>query len=158
MLDGKIIRFLTRVEPLIMHIAVSGQANRPYSVRGFGVTVLDKPDHLRVYVLRSSEFTAYAQAGTGMIAGLYTDGRTNTSYQIKGPIVEQGPCRGDEMEKALEHYREGSLRAFPKLYAQFPLSTAACDYVIYRADDLFIQTPGPDAGKRYTVGEGRHDS
>jgi len=158
MLDEPIIRFLKHAEPLMMHLAVSGEANRPYSVRGFGVTVLDKPDLLRVYTLRSSKLGACAEQGAGIIAGLYTDGRTNTSYQIKGPIVEHGPCRGEEMALALKRYREGSLRAFPKLYAHFPLSTTACDYVIYLAEEIFVQTPGPDAGKPYAAGEGRYDS
>ncbi|MGC5326013.1 hypothetical protein [Brevibacillus sp. SYSU BS000544] len=154
-LDDYIHRFLSEREPLMIHLAVADERMRPFSVRAFGKRVDRGTSTLRVYILSSqaSRFFSAARCGTGIITGLFTDGRTNESYQCKGSLIECGPCKDDEEDHAdLQRYREGSMRIFPKLYKQFPLSTSVCSFVSYRVEEIYIQTPGPNAGRLYGRG------
>lgn len=156
-LDDYIARFLSRTEPLIIHLAVSGEDNRPYSIRSFGIGAVEgsgSVDTLRIYVLKTQAYKlqSYISKGSGIIACLFTDGRTNESYQCKGVFLEYGAC-GEEDVPHIRRHEEQGLRTYPRLYERFPLSPAVCDFVAYRIDDIFVQTPGPNAGMRYT-GEG----
>lgn len=154
-IDEYMFEFLSERSPLMIHIAVADGKQRPYSMRGFGTKVSKGSDDLRIYFLTSHtpRFLSAVNSGTGIITGLFTDGRTNESYQLKGSFVECSTCRDDAEEGLdLQRYREGSMRAFPKLFEQFPLSTAVCSYVSYQVTEIYIQTPGPNAGITYGQG------
>lgn len=152
--DDYIARFLATSEPLMIHAAATGKERRFYSVRGFGLNADAASGLARIYILRTqvSRLLACLSEGSGMMTVLATNGRNNESYQLKGPVVEHRPCVASEDDEALTRYRESSLRAFPKLYEQFPLTSAVCHSLVFRVTDIYVQTPAPGAGKRYESG------
>lgn len=153
--DEFMYRFLSEREPLLIHLAVADAYLRPYSLRGFGVRVQKGSDVLRIYIIRTqaSKLLASIEGGSKVITGLFTDGRTNESYQLKGTLLSCKPCSDEDGDGVdLQRYREGSLRVFPKLYDQFPLTTTVCSHVSYQVTDIYTQTPGTDAGRPYRNG------
>lgn len=154
-LDNKVIKFLTRAEPLFIHLAVSNAERHLFSVRGFGVKINDDRECLSIYILKAQteKLLSYLSLGNGVIACLFTDGFSNESYQIKGKFIKCMAPTGKEDLEIVTRYREGSLKLFPKLYAKFPLSTNICDVISFKVEVVFVQTPGPYAGSKYH-GEG----
>ncbi|MGG1675390.1 hypothetical protein ACIFOT_06485 [Neobacillus sp. NRS-1170] len=159
-LDDIVVHFLTKAEPLFIHLAVSNSNGIPYSVRGFGVKTYNDKNQLGIYILKSQteKVRSFINSGNGAIACLFTDGFSNESYQIKGKFKEFKNPTSDEDLDILSRYRNGSLKLFPKMYAKYPLSAALCNLVTYKVEEVFIQTPGPYAGSKYQEGEGNHDS
>lgn len=159
LVDQKVIQFLTDTKPLYIHVAVSNANFQPYSVRGFGVNVSERRDELTIYILKSQseKVLSFLTSGNGVMAGLFTDGFSNESYQIKGRFLHSRPTTGEKDAEILTNYRQSSLKLFPKLYAKFPLSPAICDCLTFKCEDIYIQTPGPYAGMAYQKG-GHHDS
>jgi hypothetical protein len=154
-LDVSVREFLTNNAPLYIHLAVANAKHRPYSVRCFGVnTKLDKENLIGVYLLTSQKekVLSYLQDGGGRLACLFTDGITNESYQLKGTFVDCRPCEMEEDQTILNYYRKSSLNRFPKLYSKFPLSLSTCCLLTFQVTDIFVQTPGPYAGKKYAKG------
>ncbi|MGG0275544.1 hypothetical protein [Bacillus rhizoplanae] len=159
-LDDAIVQFLTRTEPLFIHLAVSGAEHRPYSVRCFGVRTYEGIAHLSIYILKSQteKVLSYIREGNSTITCLFTDGISNESYQIKGTFLQSKQSEDEKDLEILKCYREGSLKMFPKMYTKFPLSIANCDRITYRVTDIFVHTPGPYAGRKYKKGESKRDS
>ncbi|MGG3467030.1 hypothetical protein ABES02_05735 [Neobacillus pocheonensis] len=159
-LDDIVVHFLTYTEPLYIHLAVSNKVGVPFSLRGFGLKINKEKNQLCIYILKSQteRFLSYIKTGNNSITCLFTDGYSNESYQIKGNFIELKDSSEDEDLEILTSYRNGSLKLFPKMYAKFPLSPALCDIVTYKIDEVFIQTPGPYAGRTYSKGDENHDS
>ena len=153
-LDETVIHFLTKTEPIYIHLAVSNFEGQSYSVRGFGVKWIKGTDHLSIYILKSQteKVLSYIKNGNGMITCLFTDGFSNESYQLKGTIIGTRTASIEDDLEYLTRYRNGSLKLFPKMYSKFPLSPALCDVFTYKVKEIFIQTPGPYAGSRYQRG------
>lgn len=159
-LDQMVVNFLKRTEPLFIHLAVSNSEGQPTSVRGFGVKINDGMDCLSIYILKAQteKVLSYISAGNGVIACLFTDGFSNESYQIKGQFIECKALNREEDLEIVTRYRKSSLKLFPKMYSKFPLSTTICDVITYKAEEIFVQTPGPYAGSMYYKGEDNHNS
>lgn len=160
LLDQKVIQFLTKTQPLYIHLAVSNSNFHPYSVRGFGVNVFEECDELSVYILKaqSEKILSFLATGNGVIASLFTDGFSNESYQIKGTFLQSRHASGKKDLDILANYRQSSLKLFPRMYAKFPLSPAICSVLTFKCEDIYIQTPGPYAGLNYKKGAANHDS
>lgn len=150
----ELLRFLTERDLMMIHLAVAGAGNRPYSIRGFGAWPREEGKVLLVYVLRSQlpYFLKAAGEGSGMVSGLFTDGRTNESYQMKGPLQTGGLCTAERDAGLLADYRQRSLRGFPKLMELYKLEPSGCGYILFRPETAYIQTPGPAAGEPYAEG------
>ncbi|MEH7352436.1 hypothetical protein V7150_02490 [Neobacillus drentensis] len=157
--DHTVVKFLKRTEPLFIHLAVSNVDRHPISVRGFGVKIDDRIDCLNIYILKAQteKVLSYLSSGNGVVACLFTDGFSNESYQIIGRFINYKASIREDLE-ILTGYRKSSLKLFPKMYAKFPLSTAICDVISYKAEEIFVQTPGPYAGSKYQKGEATNDS
>lgn len=158
-LDDSVVHFLRKTEPLYIHLAVANSERRSYSVRGFGVQTNEGKDQIKIFILKSQtkKVLSFIHSGTGKISCLFTDGFTNESYQIKGSFIES-KLGVEEDNELLSSYRNGSLKLFPKMYAKFPLSAALCNSISYCPEEVFVQTPGPYAGRRYVKGVDTHDS
>lgn len=159
-LDQKVFQFLTKTQPLYIHVAVSNSSLQPYSVRGFGVRVFEECDELSVYILKaqSEKILSFLATGNGVIASLFTDGFSNESYQIKGTFLQSRDASGHKDLEILTNYRQSSLKLFSKMYFKFPLSPAICSILTFKCEDIYIQTPGPYAGMNYKKGDANHDS
>ncbi|MGJ7910064.1 hypothetical protein [Neobacillus sp. LXY-1] len=157
-LDQAVLTFLTKTEPLYIHLAVANSEVRPFSIRGFGVKVSESKDRLSVFILKAqAEKILNYLSNNRSVATLFTDGFSNESYQIKGEFVELKQI--DESENEILHlYRNGSLKLFPPMYSKFPLSSEICEVVTFNVNEVFIQTPGPYAGKKYQKGGSDFDS
>lgn len=158
-LDQTVVDFLKRTKPLFIHLAVSNADKRSISVRGFGVKILNEKDCLGIYILKAQteKLLSYLSSSNGVVACLFTDGFSNESYQIKGRFIACNTT-SDEDVQGLNEYRNSSLQVFPKMYSKFALSTTICDVISYKAEKIFVQTPGPYAGRKYQKGEFNHDS
>lgn len=159
-LDRTVVQFLSETEPLYIHLAVSNSIFRPYSVRGFGVNIDENRNEISIYILKaqSERILSLITSGKGLITCLFTDGFSNESYQIKGRFKHFRPAC-DELDLSfLNTYRQKSLRLFPKMYEKFPVSAAICDVITYKAEDIYIQTPGPYAGTQYCKEEDLSDT
>ncbi len=159
LLDNKVVQFLTKTEPLYIHAAFANSHFQPYSVRGFGVKIFESYDELGVYILKSQreKVLSFLTSGNGAIACLFTDGFSNESYQIKGKFLQMRQATDEDFEN-LSTYRTSSLKRFPKMFHKFPLAPEICDVITFKAEDIFIQTPGPYAGNAYPKGGTSNDS
>ncbi len=158
-LDDAVVQFITGTEPLYIHLAVANSMGKPFSIRGFGVKVLQDEDLLHIYILKAqaSKVLTCLNSGNSMVACLFTDGFSNESYQVKGSFIDI-KATVEEDRGLLTYYRNTSLKLFPKLHANFPLSPALCDVISLKAKEIFIQTPGPYAGNKYDRRGSRYDT
>lgn len=157
-LDQSVLTFLTKTAPLYIHLAVANAEARPFSIRGFGVKVSESSDQLSIFILKAqAEKILNYLSKNKSIAILFTDGFSNESYQIKGDFIELKAIDEKDNELLMQ-YRNGSLKLFPTMYSKFPLSSEICEVITCKVNEVFIQTPGPYAGKKYQKGGSYFDS
>lgn len=128
-------------------------ALRPASVRGAGARVAPSRRAITVYLpIATSERAARNLQENGQIAVGFTRPFDNLAVQIKGRCSRIGLA--DESERALVEayvlayvettYAVGMPRALIKRVTRWPAWAVTFD-----ARDVFSQTPGPGAGKRW---------
>src|SRR4051812_29894624 len=148
MIDRELAAFLQ--EGVGIHIATRNAALQPNGARAIAVTVEPDGEHFVVYVARAAaarvlpDLQANGQAAIGF--GRPIDDR---ACQVKGVFTGVRDATEDERAKVLEQWDGflGSLetigipRAVLKTWVTWPAVA-----IRLRANALFNQTPGPDAG------------
>jgi hypothetical protein len=129
---------------------------RPATVRGVGARLVDDVPSVEVVLPVSTAEQAIANLReNGQIAVGFSRPFDNLSIQIKGRCVEIRPAREDE-----RHLPERYLIGLAEMLGLIGMPRA----VVHRVNcwpawivkfpirDMFLQTPGPEAGKRMGFG------
>ena len=133
-------------------VGTVGPDGEPRATRAFALTVVDaEADVVRV-VLSADDAVTVDHLDTGVIAITAADVRTLRSVQLKGRIV--GVEASNEHDEAVVADHSG--RFFQAIHEtdghdlsairqMLPLRTLSVEVLV---EELFDQTPGPDAGRR----------
>ena len=131
----------------------------PDATRGWSAQVLDGGDHIRLLLAANATITAANLRNTKRIALTATHFFTLNSVQVKGVALTLEEATADDRER-FEEFCRGCVRAIHDidqtpieiLWRFVPSGVVAC---VLRADELFDQTPGPEAGKCLAALRGR---
>lgn len=127
----------------------------PSLARGLGCAVCDGGRTLRLLLVKSqSEALLRDLEKSGQIAVVFTRPSTHRSLQIKGSDARVEVAKPDDEQLAQTSFDAfaddlltiGFSRAFTGLYYQHEQSDLVA--VTFTPDDVFLQTPGPNAGAR----------
>ncbi|OCW59081.1 hypothetical protein [Hoeflea olei] len=155
MLETDVARFIQgRVMSLI---ATRNQAHRPMIGRGTGARFDPDSGEISVLVSRSQWPEAVAWARPGLpISTTHVKPDDYQAYQIKGIITGVRPATAAESAQGSRYVAE-MLETLGGLgVTRLQLSSTLSDHELVRVSflpcDLFVQTPGPAAGRRLTDG------
>lgn len=135
--------------PILSWVGTRDARLRPSVSWAFGARVSPARDEITVFIPDIEAEHAKRNAEQNeQIAFTVADGISHESYQFKGKLVGLRPSNDEE--RAVQDIHRSKLvshmRMFPKQffegYQLYP-STA----LTFRVEQVFIQTPGPDAGK-----------
>jgi hypothetical protein len=137
--------------PCSLLVGSVGADGVPDATRGWGAKVLG-PDRLRVLLSSNAERTLANLADGGRIALTTTHFRTLVSWQLKGRVEAITPATADDRIRcdafcagcvAILHLSDGTPEEI--IWRLVPADFVACEVVV---EQVFDQTPGPDAGTR----------
>jgi len=123
----------------------------PDATRGWGVDVLG-PDRLRVLIAADAPRTLANLSGGGRVALTTTNFRTMVSWQLKGrALLLEAASAADRIY--FDEFCAGCLgilvplheTAEERISRMIPAGVVACEMLV---EQVFDQTPGPDAGAR----------
>jgi hypothetical protein len=123
----------------------------PEATRGWGVEVL-APDRIRVLLGSNADRTFANLEGGGRIAVTATHFYTLVSWQLKGRSVAIEPARAADRIRydafcsgCVRMLHEGDGTPEEIIWRLVPPGIMACEMVV---EQVFDQTPGPEAGTR----------
>lgn len=144
--------------PSSLLVASVSRDGVPDATRAWGIHVLG-PDRVRVLLAANAERTLANVAGGGRMALTTTHFVTLVSWQLKGRVVSVGPATADDRIRHDEfcagcvrilHDLEGT--AEEVIWRLVPAGIVACELLV---EQVFDQTPGPQAGARVAPLAGR---
>ncbi len=156
MIPRNLVEFLHG--PVVIVIGTRNDGLMPAITYARGAVVDAENDAVTVIVPDAeSETTLENLAHNGAIAVTAGDGISHETYQFKGTCLDVGPS--DEHQRAIvdvytkkliAHYRaKGVPDEYFGGYVLYP-STA----IRFRVEDVFVQTPGPGAGRKLDFAAG----
>lgn len=145
---------------MMILVATRDEGHRPMIGRGSGARYDRASGLMHVLVSQSQWPLAVAEALPGRpIATTFVQPDNYRSFQIKGLITGSGAADGAATAWG-RHYVEAQLALMTRLgVTRLQLSSTLSDWdlwhITFRPSDIFEQTPGPGAGRRFqTVAEG----
>jgi hypothetical protein len=133
-------------------VGTVGPDGEPRATRAFALTVVDVDGDVVRVVVSADDPDLSDHLATGLIAVTAADVRTLRSVQLKGRIVGVEPSGVDDEAVAAEHsgrffqaIHETDGHDLSAIRQLLPLQTVCVEIAV---DELFDQTPGPDAGRR----------
>lgn len=139
-------------------IATRNDAHRPMIGRATGARFDAESGRIALLVSASQwpDAVAHALPGTPITA-TFVMPHNYRAYQIKGPIIDQRPANAIEQARGTS-YVEDMLATMGALgVSRLQLSSTLSDRdlvrISYSPRDLFVQTPGPQAGERLQASE-----
>lgn len=139
-------------------VATRNAAHRPMIGRGTGARFDAESGRIALLVSASQWPDAVAHALPGQpISATFVVPDSYRAYQIKGPVVDQRPANAIEQARGTA-YVAAMLETLNALgVTRLQLSSTLSDRDLVRISflprDLFVQTPGPQAGQRLGAGE-----
>ena len=155
---GDVARFL---EGHVMILVATRDAGlRPHIGRGTGARFDRSSGQIRLFVSSSQWTGAVGNAIPGTsVAATFVKPDDYRCYQIKGMIDEVRPATGSEQALGTRYVEEMLLVMGALGVSRLQLSSTLVDRdlaaISFTPTDLFVQTPGPDAGQRLSAGERR---
>jgi hypothetical protein len=123
----------------------------PNAIRGWGGKVSSDGQAIELFVDRPTAATGVSNIhDNGRVSACFTDITTNRSVQIKGRCVEVGDPQAGDWD-LIDSHRLGfqgicAMLGFPAPTIRNLWSTQVVK-IRFIAEQVFNQTPGPDAGK-----------
>ena len=123
----------------------------PNAMRGWGGRVSDDGNAVEVFVDRPAAATGVSNIhDNGRVTACFTDITTNHSVQVKGRCVEVGDPQAGDWD-VIDGQRQGftevcGMLGFPRHMIRNMWSTQVVK-IRFIAEQVFDQTPGPNAGK-----------
>jgi hypothetical protein len=154
MIPGKIIRFLE--ERASIGFAGTRDSNLVPSGHRLSGWQIDAAGRTLTALVPASSATRLVDAllDNGRIAVTFEEVGTHETYQIKGRYLSHRPVRQTEIDiasRARERFAKGLRSLYPDeqlvslLKASIPNPSLAVEIEVH---EVFLQTPGPDAGRR----------
>jgi hypothetical protein len=135
--------------PVVSWVGTRDARLRPAVTWVFGARVSAGKDEITVFIpdIEAEQVKRNAEHN-GQIAFTVADGISHESYQFKGKLVELRTT--SEEERAVQDIHRSKMmsymRMFPKpLFEGYRLYPSTA--LTFRVEQVFNQTPGPDAGK-----------
>lgn len=136
-------------------VGTVGDDGEPRATRAFALSIDDPATRLARIVMSADDPVAVAHLASGSIALTAADVRTLRSMQLKGRITLVEPASAHDVEVLVEH----SERFFTAVHEtdghptalvrrMLPIEMIAVEFEV---DEIFDQSPGPDAGRRIAV-------
>ena len=150
MIDPEIVELME--SPCSLIVGTVDDDGLPDATRGWGVQVLDGGSQVRLLLSASAKATMANVRSNGRIALTATDFITMHSVQVKGAALVVGDAT-DADRARFERFWVDCARTLHEIddtpvatiTRMVPSGVYAC---IMTVDDLFDQTPGPEAGTR----------
>lgn len=147
-LDDDLLTFLQR--PLMCIIAAVDGGGRPSAGRGIGFHVLDDREGIDVI------FSGWQWPGiersvrdTGKLAATFVSPSDYMTFQIKGPAAMRG-TKAHDFERASRFIKSATEElaelGVPETVIAPWLTSREARVVRLGASEIYVQTPGPDAG------------
>ena len=141
--------------PAIMHVATRDESFRPFQVSAIGAVVHPDRETVTFFVPESrSERILNDLKNNGRVALVFGI-VTHEAYQVKGHYLSSRPVEAKE-QALQEIYRAKTLSSF--IQAGYPeqvirpyilgMAYRPSVAITFRVEEVFLQTPGPEAGKR----------
>ncbi len=138
--------------PVVMAVGTRSDGLMPAVTYGRGAVVDAENDVIIIIVPDvDSESTFENLAHNGVIAVSFGDGISHETYQFKGQCLDVGPS--DEHQRAIEdvytrkmiaHY--GAIGVPDEYFGGYALYPSTA--IRFRVEQVFVQTPGPGAGRK----------
>jgi hypothetical protein len=154
--DPEMVTFLeSGCSTLVGTVDADGE---PHAGRGWGLTVSSGDSTVRLVIDAGDEVGRRHLSEGGLVAVTGADVRTLRSVQLKGRALAVEPATDADRARARRFCDaffadvtevDGTERAL--LERLVPSDFAVC---LVEVDEVFDQTPGPEAGARLTVGQG----
>jgi hypothetical protein len=147
MIPDRLVVFLHG--PVLTWVATRDARLRPSVTWAFGARVAAATDQITALVPDvEAERTKRNLEQNGLVAFTAVEPLSHEAYQFKGKLVEMRPS--SEEERAVQDIHRSKLIAhvamFPReLFAGYELYPSTA--VTFRVEDVFVQTPGPGAGR-----------
>ena len=154
MIDTEVARFIE--SKVMIFVATRNEERRPMIGRGSGAWVDAATGNVALLVSSSQWPSMVAWAKAGMPIAITCVRPTDyQAYQIKGMIGSVRSADRDE-ERRGSRYVAAMLQQLGSLgVTRLQLSSTLSDrdlvYIAFRPRDLYVQTPGPAAGRRITA-------
>ena len=149
MIEPEVVELLE--SPCSLLVATVSSDGVPEGVRGWGVEVLG-PERVRVLLASNADRTLANLDGGGRLALTTTHFVTLVSWQLKGRVVEIGPATAADRIRydafcagCVETVAEIDQLPREVVWRMVPPGIVACEMVV---EQVFDQTPGPQAGSR----------
>jgi hypothetical protein len=133
-------------------VGTVGPDGEPRATRAFALTIVDPEADVVRLVLSADDPVVVGHLDTGVIAVTAADVRTLRSVQLKGRIVAVEPTTADDEAVVADHsgrffqaIHETDGHDLSAIRQMLPIETVSVEI---RVEELFDQTPGPDAGRR----------
>jgi hypothetical protein len=133
-------------------VGTVGPDGEPRATRAFALTLVDAEADVVRLVLSADDPVVVAHLDTGVIAITAADVRTLRSVQLKGRIIRVEPTSPHDEALVAEHsgrffqaIHETDGHDLSAIRQLLPLRTVSVEVSV---EELFDQTPGPDAGRR----------
>ena len=139
--------------PVVSWVGTRDARLRPAVTWVFGARVSSDRDEITVFIPDIEAEQAKRNAEhNGQIAFTVADGISHESYQFKGKLVELRTT--SEEERAVQDIHLAKVISYlwmhpKKLFEDFGLYPSTA--LTFRVEQVFAQTPGPDAGKLLDV-------
>lgn len=151
MIPADIVEFVHG--PKVMYLGTRSKALRPMVRRAFGALVEPASDTITFFLPECESGQTYENlTDNGRIALTVVDGFSHRTYQFKGSFVGARPCTDNDRavrdiyrEKMIVHYRNYFHPIPDPFWRDFIVEPS--NAVSLRVEQIFDQTPGPNAGK-----------
>ena len=149
MIEPEVVELLE--SPCSLLVATVAPDGVPEGVRAWGAEVLG-PERVRLLLASNAERTLANLEAGGRLALTTTHFVTNVSWQLKGHVVATGPVTAADRIRydafcagCVEIVHEIDQVPREVVWRLVPPGIVACEMVV---EQVFDQTPGPQAGSR----------
>jgi hypothetical protein len=136
-------------------VGTVGEDGEPRATRAFALVIDDPASPLARIVMSADDPVAVGQLASGSIALTAAHVRTLRSMQLKGRVTLVEPATPRDVEILIEHteqfflaVRETDGHPTSLVRRMLPIEMVAVEFEV---DEIFDQSPGPDAGQRVAV-------
>lgn len=130
----------------------------PEALRAVAARVLPDRRHIALFVpVATGERTMENLADNARVAVTFSNPLDHTTFQAKGRVTQLGRAADSELPWLEEYFREFAAKLDlvglpPKV--TYRMARWPAWHVVFRVEEVFMQTPGPLAGSAVVEGEG----
>jgi hypothetical protein len=152
MLSDELIDFIA--QGVSLTVGTCNAARVPHAMRAVGIQVHEDRAHATVFLPEvTSRHTVTDVALNPRVAVLVSQPLDHKSLQIKGAVIEVAPAT-DAQREQVETYLSRFGRTLEAVGMPYEVVTMISHWpavgLVLSIDELYLQTPGPGAGQRWS--------